>query len=382
MPIRKLVGASFAALAFVVLGGRVAAEPIAPDSPAARAHNDAARALAGDVPQLLWPYERFCVTGFRLARSGDAMDKFVKTGDFMTPKGYITMQSIKGHNVEPIQVFDNIYFVGTSFIGSYIVKTSAGIIIIDAMNDGDDVDKVIVPGMKKFNLDPKDIKYIILTHQHDDHFGGINRLLELAPDAKVVAGKPDADALEARRLAGPKPGALGLDGKPISPEAAKRAIALIPSRFDVRMSAAPGSVNGVQDLSLGGTTIRMALVPSHTIGMLSLVIPTAYHGEGHVVAMWGGNHIDAPNLPEKAKQYTASLDYFHSVTALAGADAALHPHAYQDAEADMMETLRANPQGPNPFVLGKDGYNRYISIWTECMRALGQRAEDGTWKRF
>lgn len=368
-----------ALLGATCLAGAAAAEPAAPDRPAARAHDAAAKALAGDDPRLLWPYHRFCETGFRIPGPKDAVDAPAKPTDFMTPHGYVRMAAGEAPQT-PTQIFDNVYYVGNKFIGSVLVKTTAGLIIIDTMNSGEDVDKIIVPGMRSLGLDLKDLKYIILTHQHADHYGGINRLLEIAPAAQVVAGKPDADELEARKKAGPR----GVDGfgRKVDAAAAQRALDLIPQRFDILVTAAPNSPNGVRNLTLGDTTMRMALVPSHTIGMLSLIIPTTWKGQPHVIAMWGGNHIDAPDLPAKAKQYTASLDYFHSLTTLAGADAALHPHVYQDDEATMMDEFRAHPDGPNPFVLGVDGYSRYIEIWTECMRALWQRAQDGTWTRF
>lgn len=45
-----------------------------------------------------------------------------------------------------------------------------------------------------------DIHYIILTHGHGDHTGGINRIKELYPNAKLVASKKEAKLLFDRSM--------------------------------------------------------------------------------------------------------------------------------------------------------------------------------------
>ena len=69
-------------------------------------------------------------------------------------------------------MFDNLYYVGSKYIGAWVLNTSEGIILIDSMNSSDDVQKVIVPGIKKLGLDPTKIKYVLVTHEHFDHYGG------------------------------------------------------------------------------------------------------------------------------------------------------------------------------------------------------------------
>jgi glyoxylase-like metal-dependent hydrolase (beta-lactamase superfamily II) len=44
----------------------------------------------------------------------------------------------------------------------------------------------ILNGLKELNLDPRDVKYIIVTHIHLDHAGGAGLLLQHCPNAKVV----------------------------------------------------------------------------------------------------------------------------------------------------------------------------------------------------
>jgi len=46
---------------------------------------------------------------------------------------------------------------------------------------------------------PEDLKRIFLTHQHDDHTGGLRDLLEWAPDAEAGASPHEAEVISGRR---------------------------------------------------------------------------------------------------------------------------------------------------------------------------------------
>ena len=73
------------------------------------------------------------------------------------------------------KVFDNFYFVGGKIHSSWALKTSAGIILFDTLFPYNSA-ALIEGGFKKLGLNPKDIKYVIISHAHQDHIGGAEYL--------------------------------------------------------------------------------------------------------------------------------------------------------------------------------------------------------------
>ena len=93
---------------------------------------------------------------------------------------------------EPARVFDNLYFVGGKVHSSWALTTSEGIIIIDTIYPYNS-EELIVGGLQKLGLDPKTIKYVLISHAHGDHIGGAE-MLQTRYGARVVMGAPDWDS--------------------------------------------------------------------------------------------------------------------------------------------------------------------------------------------
>jgi metallo-beta-lactamase class B len=76
---------------------------------------------------------------------------------------------------EPAKVFDNLYFVGGKVHSAWALTTSEGIIVIDTIFPYNS-EELIAGGMQKAGLNPKDIKYVLISHAHADHIGGAEML--------------------------------------------------------------------------------------------------------------------------------------------------------------------------------------------------------------
>ncbi len=168
---------------------------------------------------------------------------------------------VEFQKIAPFKVFDNLYYVGPGYVGVWLIPTSAGIIMIDSAQEPY-VD-FVMDNVRKVGFDLKDIKYILLSHGHLDHFGGAARIQE-ASGARVAALDEDWKMIEAFASRPSR------DGAP-PPRAPKRDMV----------------VKEGDALMLGGTTLKFYHHPGHTPGVLSAEFTVHDNGVPHK-ALWQG----------------------------------------------------------------------------------------------
>jgi len=83
--------------------------------------------------------------------------------------------------------------LGNKVINIYLIKISNGYLLIDTGYSENF--KGFCNKLKKHDIDIKEIKYIFLTHAHDDHAGFLNEILELS-DAKIILHPLAVDRLK------------------------------------------------------------------------------------------------------------------------------------------------------------------------------------------
>ena len=107
----------------------------------------------------------------------------IATGEIMLEFEKITEQIFR------LRVpFENIY------TAVFLIETSDGYILVDAAACEYDAKEVILPALCKC-ADPSDVKYLVCTHLHGDHGGGIRHLLPSLKNAKVAAASARAEEL-------------------------------------------------------------------------------------------------------------------------------------------------------------------------------------------
>lgn len=112
--------------------------------------------------------------------------------------------------VEPFRIIGNIYYVGASDIGSYLIVTPQG----DFLLDGGFVETapMIESSIQKLGFKLSDIKYILSSHEHLDHAGGISAL-QSKTGAKFVALEQEVPGLtEGKSFPAAKPDQVIHDG--------------------------------------------------------------------------------------------------------------------------------------------------------------------------
>jgi metallo-beta-lactamase class B len=250
--------------------------------------------------------------------------------------------------VEPVKVFDNLYYVGQSDYSAWAVTTSEGIILVDAIYDYS-VEDEVVNGLKKLSLDPATIKYVIVSHGHSDHAGGAKYLQDNF-GTRVIMSAADWDLLERDSGTWQKP---------------KR-----------DMVATDG-----QRLTLGDTTLTLYLTPGHTLGTISTIIPVRDKGTPHVVAEWGGTAFNwltnrrayiTSQRPDRFwfEAYANSAKRFRDVVGKAGADIIISNHPEFDNSKEKFSRLAQRKDGDDhPYVIGRDAVQRYLRVAEHCAEA-------------
>lgn len=71
---------------------------------------------------------------------------------------------VKDPPLQPMQVMDELYFLGSRWTTAWAIKTAGGIIIVDAMDNADEAEHYIEGGLRKLGLDPAEIRYVVISH--------------------------------------------------------------------------------------------------------------------------------------------------------------------------------------------------------------------------
>lgn len=249
--------------------------------------------------------------------------------------------------LEPLRLFDNVYFLGLGNVYAWAVDTSEGIIVLDSLNNADDAEQMIAGGLEKLGLEPARIKYVVITHSHGDHYGGSSYLKQKF-GARIIASDADWKVMEAMT------------------KTRTRSFVAPPAR-DI-------TVTDEQKLELGGTTLTFVMTPGHTPGAMSMFIsPVTDNGERHVAALLNGT---ATRTPEATRQLAGSMERLSKLAKAAGVDIELNNHSFIDDSLPLLEQMRTRKPGePNPFIIGEDGFQKFAGWLTECLKADIARTE-------
>lgn len=234
----------------------------------------------------------------------------------------------------PTKVFDDLYCIGTKSVVTWVLKTSQGLVMMDSMWDTKDA-KLIEKGMIELGLNPADVKCIIVTHGHGDHYGGAKYFREKY-GSEVIMTKKDYQFM------------IGLSARANSERSPKPQVDVFVKNEDV--------------VRVGDKDIKIIETPGHTPGCLSTIFTVKNNGVEHTAFLWGGTGY--PKVDEMQFllfDYKDSVDKFEKYTKAAGADIQLVAHLYRDNGYAKLEGVRnLKTDGINPFIIGTDGVELYF----------------------
>src|ERR1700755_271305 len=93
----------------------------------------------------------------------------------------------------PCHIIDNIYYVGTNGLASYLIVTPKGNVLLDAALE--ESAPQIEKNIQALGFKLTDVKFLLNSHAHLDHSGGLAQLKK-DTGAVLVASEGDKSALE------------------------------------------------------------------------------------------------------------------------------------------------------------------------------------------
>jgi metallo-beta-lactamase class B len=178
---------------------------------------------------------------------------------------------------QPFRVWGNTWFVGTAGLGSILITSKAGHVLIDGGLPQSA--PVIAANIQKLGFRLEDIRLILNTHAHYDHAGGI-AALEGASGAQVAASPKSKAALEGGSPTEDDPQfAFGLERNRFPPVSGVR------------------ELHDGETLHVGDIVITAHFTPGHTPGGTSWTWAACDHNDCMAVAYMDSlNAVSAPGF--------------------------------------------------------------------------------------
>lgn len=219
----------------------------------------------------------------------------------------------------PYRVAGNVDHVGTKGIGVYLIATPKGHILLDGSTVAGAA--VVEANIKALGFRLKDVKYIVETHAHWDHVGGLAKL-KADTGAQLIASAGDRYGLEHGVHVGDNSSGPGS----------------FPAVKVDRVIGGGGTV------SVGGVSMVAHMTPGHTRGCTTWTLDIKDHGIARRVLFFGST-TTAGNVLVGNKTYPNIVaDYRLSFRRLHGlrADILLTNHPEM---ADMESKYQAQTAG-------------------------------------
>jgi metallo-beta-lactamase class B len=242
------------------------------------------------------------------------------------------------------KIFDNVYVIGNSGTAVYVIQTSAGLLMLDALG-ADQVETQLLPGFRKLGLDPANVKIILVGHGHGDHFGG-SPYMQDHFGSKVYISSADWNLME---------------NPPAGRGGAKKGPPAVLPKHDAE-------VKDGQPIVLGDLKVTPIAIPGHTPGAMAYIFSVKDNGQTHVAGLFGGTVLTPGIVSDQGlASYLQSVRRYKQEAKKAGVDVIMQNHPLMYPLPAMLDQLAQRKKGgPNPFVVGKADYQKFVDVMEAC----------------
>lgn len=235
----------------------------------------------------------------------------------------------------PHRIADNLYYVGSKGLSTYLVTSPQGHILINPSFER--TIPLIRASVEKLGFKLSDVKIILSSHAHDDHAGGTAALQQIT-GAKVYVMQGDADTVRS---------------------GGKRRQYLYKSEW--KPCKVDKELKDGEEVVVGTARVRAHLTPGHTRGNTTWTMQTTDGGrELNAVIIGSPNVNPGYQLVNNAEYPEMAADYARTFRVLKAlqCDIFLGAHGLYYGMAEKYKRLK--PGAPNPFI-DPAGYKDYVS---------------------
>jgi metallo-beta-lactamase class B len=214
------------------------------------------------------------------------------------------------------KVIGNVYFVGSEQLGSFLIATPDGLILINS--DYEETVPVIRAAVEKLGFKFTDIKILLNSHAHPDHTSGDAMVKELTA-AKVIAMSEDVRALQN-----------------IKPKGKTHPIDQV--------------IHDGDTVTLGGTTLVAHLTPGHTKGCTTWTLKTQENGKTYDVVIVGSVSLNAAVLVNNPNYPSIQDDFIRSFKVLRSLPCDVFLGSHNGFYQMTQKYAKIEPGGANPYI--------------------------------
>ena len=174
-------------------------------------------------------------------------------------------QHPENHREEPFHVFGELYFIGDDHVCAYLLDSGEGLILIDTGYPTGQA--LLIDSIYRLGFDPRNVRMILHTHGHFDHFG-CTALIKSLSGARTYLSRADNRLLRER-----------------------------PEMAETKSMAPYGQIDPLEadeelsegdEFSLGTVRIKVVETPGHTDGVLTFFIELHENGQTKTAGLFGG----------------------------------------------------------------------------------------------
>jgi metallo-beta-lactamase class B len=159
----------------------------------------------------------------------------------LSQTGRVSIPDTWTNRTQPFRVIDNIYYVGTEDLSSFLITSQAGHVLIDTGHEKNA--DAVMAGIRQAGFKVEDVRIILTTQAHFDHVGAHARLAE-ASGARVLVSAQDA---------------------PLVREGGRGDFHLGPDYYFPKVKV-DGELHDGQVVTVGSIALTARITPGHTKG--------------------------------------------------------------------------------------------------------------------